>query len=106
MARTVIITLVDDLDGSEADQTVSFSLDGRHYEIDLNADNAAQLRESLAGFVQAARRRGPQRATPRRAAGQPPQRAVRDWADANGIEVSSRGRIPQSILDQYTAAQN
>lgn len=105
MARTVITTLVDDLDGSEADQTVSFSLDGRHYEIDLNADNAAQLRESLAGFVQAARRRGPQR-TPRRAAGQPPQRAVRDWADANGIEVSSRGPIPQSIIDQYTAAQN
>jgi hypothetical protein len=105
MARTVITTLVDDLDGSDAAETISFSLDGRHYEIDLSTDNAARLRESVAGFIQAARRRSPQRRL-RRTAIQPQQRVIRDWANSQGIEVNDRGRIPQSIVDQYMGAQN
>lgn len=105
MARTVITTFVDDLDGTDAAETVSFSLDGRHYEVDLSADNAARLRESLAGFVQAARRHAPQKRVQRTII-QPQQRVIRDWANANGIEVNDRGRIPQNIVDQYTAAQN
>lgn len=105
MARTVITTLVDDLDGSAADETVTFSLDGRHYEIDLNTDNAQRLRESLAGFVQAARcSAAPMPA--RRTTIRPQQRVIRDWANANGIEVNDRGRIPQDIVDQYMASQN
>jgi hypothetical protein len=105
MARTVITTLVDDLDGSEATETVSFSLDGRHYEIDLSTHNAERLRGSLADFVKAARRHTPQNRA-RRTVIQPQQRVIRDWANANGIAVNDRGRIPQNIVDQYMAAQN
>ena len=38
--RQTIVSLVDDLDGSDADQTVTFGIDGRSYEIDLSAANA------------------------------------------------------------------
>lgn len=48
MARKTQIILTDDIDGSEATGTVSFGLDGVSYEIDLNDDNAQQLREQLA----------------------------------------------------------
>ena len=57
VARITRVTLVDDLDGGEASETVYFSFEGRHYEIDLTAQNAAKLRDSLAPFVAAARRR-------------------------------------------------
>jgi hypothetical protein len=105
MARTVITTLVDDLDGSEAAETVAFSLDGRHYEIDLSTDNAARLRGSLAVFVQAARKGAPRKPV-RRTNVQPQQRVIRDWASVNRIDVNDRGRIPQTVVDQYMAAQN
>ena len=70
MAQQVNVKFVDDLDGSDAAGTVSFGLDGRTYEIDLSDDNAAKLRDSLASFVAAARKRGGSRrssATPSRA---------------------------------------
>ncbi|MDP9886090.1 hypothetical protein J2W21_003615 [Sinomonas atrocyanea] len=105
MAKTVITTLVDDLEGTEADETINFSLDGRHYEIDLTADNAARLRDSLAGFVQAARPTAAREAF-RRTTIQPQQRVIRAWATRNGIKVNDRGRIPQNIVEQYMAAQN
>lgn len=108
MAKTVITTLVDDIDGTDADETITFGLDGRHFEIDLSTENAARLRESVAEFVSAARREGPQRsaAAPRRAGYTQDQRAIREWAQANGVEVSDRGRIRKDVVDQYLAAQN
>ncbi|MDQ4490784.1 Lsr2 family protein [Sinomonas sp. ASV486] len=102
MAKTVIIELVDDLDGTPAAETVRFALDGRHYEIDLSTANAARLREALAGFAGAARRQGPPRL--RRTILKPQQRVIRDWAAAHGIKVSPRGRIPQTVVDRYIAA--
>lgn len=110
MVQKVETRLVDDLDGSEAAETVSFAFDGRQYEIDLSADNAARLRDGLAEFVGAARRAGTASA---RRSGQPaaaPRRgaadrehsvAVREWAKANGFEVSDRGRIPSVVLTAY-----
>jgi len=56
VARIAHVTLVDDIDGSPASETVFFSLGGRHYDIDLSAENAAKLRAGLASFVAAARR--------------------------------------------------
>lgn len=56
MAQRVEITMVDDLDGREASETVRFDLDGYSYEIDLSDDNAASLRGALAPYVDAARR--------------------------------------------------
>ena len=58
MAQKIQTVFVDDLDGSEAEGTVRFGLDGSEYEIDLNADHAQALREALAPYVSAARRAG------------------------------------------------
>ncbi|GHG59063.1 Lsr2 family protein [Sinomonas cellulolyticus] len=102
MAKTVIVETVDDLDGSPAAETVRFALDGRAYEIDLSADNAARLRQGVAEFVAAAR--GDRVSRPRRTVLQPQQRVIRDWATARGITVNARGRIPKDIVEQYMAA--
>ena len=58
MAKTVIVKLTDDIDGGDADETVHFSLDGKSYEIDVNAGNAAKLREAFKPFIERARVRG------------------------------------------------
>src|SRR5256885_12151467 len=101
MARTVQVQLLDDIDGSPADETLTFALDGTHYEIDLNAKHAEKLRTSLAKFVSKSRRvgRGHVVSTRRtRTAGTPARsdraqnQAIRDWAKSKGIEVSDRGR--------------
>ena len=58
MAQRTLITLTDDIDGSEASETVVFGLDGATYEIDLNEAHAEDLREVLAPYVAGARRSG------------------------------------------------
>ncbi len=111
MARTTIVRLTDDIDGSTAVETVPFAVDGRSYEIDLSAEHADNLRQSLAQFVAAARStgRGNASVAPGRVhAGRPSaadSSAVRAWAKENGVPVSGRGRIPDDVLAQYTSAQ-
>lgn len=113
MARRVQVILSDDFDESlTADETVSFSLDGTSYEIDLTDKNAQELRDLLARYVQAARKVG--RGT--RASGGGRSRAtggrmdreqagaIRDWARKNNHPVSDRGRIPAAIVEAYEAA--
>ncbi len=108
MAQKTLVILEDDLDGGEADETVSFSLDGVAYEIDLSSKNAGKLRDSLASYVGSARRVGG-RATRGKAragrAGAARTSEIRDWARAQGLEVSERGRIPAAISEQYETAQ-
>lgn len=113
MAQQVSVQLVDDLDGSAAEETVEFGLDGVSYTIDLSGDNAEDLRDALAHFVDNARRTGgrkQQRGTPRamRPASTTTSReqtqAIREWARAKGYEVSDRGRLPQEITDAYGKA--
>ena len=105
MAQKVNIVLVDDIDGSDASETVSFGLDGATYEIDLNDKNAAALRDALAGFVGHARKvttsRG--RKTKTTTTG-PSARELRDWARSNGYQVSDRGRVPSEVRDAFEAA--
>lgn len=108
MATKTVTELVDDIDGKPADETVTFGLDGVQYEIDLATDNAEALREALAPWAEAARRTGG-----RRGAGRPVKvstdvdtKAVRAWAASNDVEISSRGRIPMHVVDQYRAAGN
>ena len=60
MAKTVIVKLTDDIDGGDADETVHFALDGRSYEIDVNAANAARLRDALKPFIEKGEGRGTQ----------------------------------------------
>jgi hypothetical protein len=108
VAQQVQTRLVDDLDGSEAVETITFGLEGRQYEIDLSTDNAARLRDSLSGFVAAARRSGAavrsrgigQKAGPT-ASDREHTSAVREWARQNGHQISDRGRIPNSVLEAY-----
>jgi len=113
MARTVHVHLTDDLDGSDADETVSFALDGQMYEIDLSQDNAAELRSALKGYVEAARRaagrgittgrRVPRRAASRTANDRAQNKAIREWAQKKKIKLSDRGRIPANVIARYEA---
>ncbi|MGW0002371.1 histone-like nucleoid-structuring protein Lsr2 [Nocardia grenadensis] len=106
MARRVVVTMVDDLDGeSVAAETVSFGVDGLLYEIDLSEENAREFRAALDKWVPFARRVGKQR----RAKGQVPDRpqsakTVREWARRNGHEIPDRGRIPGAVLAAYQRA--
>ena len=112
MAQKVNIVLVDDIDGSEANETVSFGLDGTSYEIDLNDGNAAALREALAGYIGHARKvtGGTRRSSSRRSssggsgAAGGNTKAIREWAKDNGYDVSERGRISADIQQAYDAA--
>lgn len=109
MAQRVKIILEDDLDGSPADETVTFGLDGVTYEIDLSAGNAAKLRDELAPWVGHARRSGGRKSSGAgRASAAAGKRtdlaAVRDWARKNGYEVSDRGRISADIQAAYDKA--
>jgi hypothetical protein len=110
MAQKVQTLFIDDLDGSAAEGTVRFGLDGAEYEIDLNAGHAEELRDALARYVGAARRTGS-------AARQPAARGsrrgsangvntteVREWAKSQGIEVKDRGRIPAGLVVKFKAA--
>lgn len=105
MAQKVNIILVDDLDGSEADETVSFALDGTSYEIDLNEKNAAKLRDALSGYIGHARKVSTTRKRRSSAASSGPSaRELRDWARSNGYEVSDRGRVPAEVREAFEAA--
>jgi len=109
MAQRVQYMLVDDIDGTEAVESVSFSLDGVSYEIDLTAANAKKLRNDLAAWVGHARRSGGRKSS--RKGGAAGQRrsdlsAVRQWARKNGSQVSDRGRISADILAAYDKAHS
>ncbi len=112
MAQRTHVLLIDDLDGSSADETLNFGLDGAAYEIDLSAANAGLLRKALADYVAAGRRKGTVRAGFRRGgasrslrdAGDVDTATVRSWARDNGYAVNERGRIAAEILDAYRAA--
>lgn len=109
MAQHVNVVLVDDIDGSPADETVTFALDGISYEIDLTAGNADRLRDGLAEWLQNARRvsgarkRGNRSAT-KQSSVEASNSTIREWARANGHEVSERGRIKAEIVEAFNAA--
>lgn len=109
MAKTTVVTITDDLDGSKAATTVQFGWKGNAYEIDLSRKNANALEKALAPYLDAARkargsrtaRRGRRAASPARS----DQSAVRAWAKENGYEVAERGRIPAAVVDAFVAAK-
>jgi hypothetical protein len=108
MAQKVQVTLVDDLDGSQAEETVAFALDGSTYEIDLSSKNAQELRDGFAAYVGAARKVGRTGKHARTGGGaatadREQNQAIREWAKKKGLKVSERGRIPAEIAEQYHA---
>jgi hypothetical protein len=108
MAQKVHIVLEDDLDGSDATQTVSFGLDGTTYEIDLNDENAAALRDALAPYVGHGRKVSGARRTRRSSSASSVNghsaKEIREWARSNGHKVPERGRIPSEVREAFEAA--
>ena len=108
MAQKVNVILVDDVDGSEAVETVSFGLDGTQYEIDLNSGHAGELREQLDLYVRKARKvTGPASRAGRghrTGANDARNKEIRDWAREKGLDVNERGRIPAGIVAQFETA--
>lgn len=108
--RKTEVRLIDDIDGSPASETVKFGIDGDQFEIELNADNAAALRNIYDPYVERGRKPRHLRGTqmrPRRTSGRTRPRSdsadIRRWAKAHGLPVNDRGRIPASIIEQYEA---
>jgi len=112
MAQKMQVVLTDDIDGSEATQTVTFSFQGVSYEIDLNDDHASALEESFHDWINSARKltgsRGPKaRRTSVSTGGTGGGRdlnEVRTWLRAHGHEVADRGRVSQTLLEEYDKA--
>lgn len=112
MAKMIKEIHLDDLDGSIMDQenTVRFAIDGTDFEIDLKGENEDELRKVLAPFITKAR--AVRHQTGRRARGTGTTRSIsreksgqiRQWAKSNGLPVSERGRIAQTVVDKYEAA--
>lgn len=116
MATQTTVTLIDDIDGSDAAETVEFALDGASYEIDLNEKNAKKLRDAVANYVAHARHVGAGSAGGRRSGARRGARAaqvrnsreqlqaIREWARKQGYEVSDRGRIAAGIVEAFEDA--
>ena len=108
MAQKIQTLFIDDLDGSAAEGTVRFGLDGTEYEIDLNAEHAKNMREALARYVNAGRRVGGSARKPARSrrgpAGGLNTTEVREWARAQGIDVKDRGRVPADLVVKFKTA--
>ncbi len=114
MAQKVQVLLVDDLDGGEAVETLTFALDGISYEIDLSRDHAQALRDAMAPYLSSARKangrtatRGRRGAGAQRSGGSTTNTAeIRQWAKDHGHAVSERGRIPGVVIEAYERAHS
>jgi hypothetical protein len=110
MAQKIQTLFIDDIDGSEAEGTVRFALDGTDYEIDLNVGNSGALRTTLGTYiaharkVRAAQRNAPRSSGGRRSASTIDTVAVRAWAREQGIDIKERGRVPAGVVAQYREA--
>jgi hypothetical protein len=110
VAKETVTRLIDDLDGGEAHETVTFGLDGHMYQIDLSTRNAKKLRSELAAYVDKATRVSGRAGLPARGAVRPrgtaaadrqQNQAIREWAIRKGMDVAPRGRIKREIVEQY-----
>ena len=108
MASRTITILTDDIDGSDADETVTFAFKGTTYEIDLSKKNLDKMVKALQPYTTAARTTGGRRSgtgrTTRRGADKDQLAKIRQWARANGHQVSDRGRISTAVQEAYHAA--
>lgn len=111
MAQKFQVRYFDDIDGTnlgEHANTISFAFEGKDYSIDLSDANAEAFRETIAPYVDAGHRvTGRKTKTARKKTGKTSSadtKAIRDWAHANGYDVSDRGRIPTDVMDAYSAA--
>jgi hypothetical protein len=114
MAQKVIREFVDDIDGSPAERTFTFTVDGTHYEIDLSSENIKEFNDAIAGFVESARKvkaggnghrtRKVSSAISGSGRSREQTQAVREWARRQGHSINDRGRIPASIQQAFDQA--
>lgn len=110
MASRTIVEMIDDLDGSKAEETVRFAIDGTEYEIDLSGPHSKKLRDALQPYVKASRRVSGKRSGRRSGTAAPTatdgkqSRAIRDWAKQHGMQVSDRGRVSAEVQKAYSQA--
>jgi Lsr2 len=112
MAQKVITEFIDDIDGSEAERTFTFAVDGTHYEIDLSSENIKEFHEAIAGFVESARkvkvsgngRRARKTSTGGSSRSREQTHTAREWARQQGHNINDRGRIPASIQQEFDQA--
>lgn len=110
MAQKIVTTLISDLSGNEADETVQFSVDGKHYRIDLTSAEKEEFAKCLAPYVENAEKVSKREAAKRRTSAPSSSdrtevARIREWANQNGYETSDRGRIAKHIRDAYYSAQ-
>ena len=107
MSTKTIIEYTDDLDGSRGAETITFSLDGTDYEIDLKGVNAKRFRRAVKPFAEHARPVRPVRQTAARRTTRSRDRSseVRTWARDNGYTVGKMGRLPAEVIEAFEAAQ-
>jgi Lsr2 len=109
VAQRMLVVFEDDLDGSEAEGTVTFALNGVGYELDLSKKNRDKLLKAFEPYVSGGRKVSTRTTSARssRGGGSPKkhdQSAVREWARSEGMTISDRGRIPADVLAKYEAA--
>jgi hypothetical protein len=108
VASRVVTVITDDLDGSEAGETIVFSLEGASYEIDLSSTHAEELRSVLQPYMKAGRKTAGRRDGRRRNQGASADKdqikAIRDWAKKQGLKVSDRGRVSGDVREAYDKA--
>jgi hypothetical protein len=117
VAQRTVVQLTDDLDGKAIPEgmgeTVRFGLDSQDYEIDLGEKNAQALRAVVGKYVEAGRRVGGGSRGGRSRGSSASARsrdydpkAVRAWAEAQGLEVSQRGRVPSDLVTKFQEANS
>ncbi|HEY2442020.1 MAG TPA: Lsr2 family protein [Streptosporangiaceae bacterium] len=106
MAQTTVVTITDDIDGTEGAETLTFSFDGQSYEIDLGEKNLKKFKKGLQPFIDSSRkvRRQPAARPARARTSRNNSSDIRAWAAEQGIAVSERGRIPAAVVEKYEAA--
>lgn len=106
MAQKLIVAFTDDLDGSDAAETISFSFERKNYEIDLNEGHAEEFRSAMQKYIKAARSTDKSKAQPKtvKKTGAISSKDIRAWAETQNIEMNPRGRLKQEVVDQYMAA--
>ena len=112
MAQKVITEFIDDIDGSPAERTFTFAVDGTNYEIDLSTENIAEFKSAIGGFIESARKvKGGSNGRRTRSTwtnggrrSREQTQAVREWARQHGHNISNRGRIPSSIQQAFDQA--
>jgi hypothetical protein len=111
VARHITETVIDDIDGSKDAEEVRFAYDGTEYTIDLGKKNRAAFERALKPYVEAGTKvsKRAQRPAGRRrstaASTGLDLSAVRSWAVENGYTISSRGRVPRTVIEAYQGAQ-